>query len=555
MKLGKTLIKNTVKMSMGLAMMATSAMAAETLFSNDVFNVNETGSVGSLWAFSRGQVYSGVTLLSLEVGASGNVIVKETRNEPVADSLTAVQEGIFTDKLAEHRRTPAVIAGRLGYVLPMFEMEDEDGTRDSLGGYRVPLGFFSVTDVNEDPEPMTMPVPDAFKETESPMDYAVSGFAYDSSARNLWIARGAAGLGLYDISGSSTKSYNFALNMGTSALDSAKVNYKWNDKNPYVFGVALHPETRDLWMATSKGVWVRTKSGNLKKASSVLDTNARVTGVWIGGNPLQIVAETSEKKKGSESVKGNLWRMANGDTDFSKVNFLDTAGKAQKKDVYDDGNYTVTNVAFVGKEAFVGVMVVGGEVSGLFKLDSSGIRARKINEDGKGSWLYGYEAEAEAPGVTDRDARITSVCAFPLTKSIQGLAVSTYGNGISVSADTGKTWTPILNRAKLGGDLGTVRMVPSVIGAGDQSLVSYKVSKGSKITIDVFSYDMKHVRTVVKDAPREPDASRSTVAREDYWDGYDKHGRACTMGVYYVRVKDNHGHVGWGKVMTLGGHK
>jgi hypothetical protein len=25
------------------------------------------------------------------------------------------------------------------------------------------------------------------------------------------------------------------------------------------------------------------------------------------------------------------------------------------------------------------------------------------------------------------------------------------------------------------------------------------------------------------------------------------------MGVYYVRVKDNHDHVGWGKVMTLGG--
>jgi hypothetical protein len=25
------------------------------------------------------------------------------------------------------------------------------------------------------------------------------------------------------------------------------------------------------------------------------------------------------------------------------------------------------------------------------------------------------------------------------------------------------------------------------------------------------------------------------------------------MGIYYVRVKDNHGHVGWGKVMSLGG--
>jgi hypothetical protein len=96
-------------------------------------------------------------------------------------------------------------------------------------------------------------------------------------------------------------------------------------------------------------------------------------------------------------------------------------------------------------------------------------------------------------------------------------------------------------------------MVPSVITAGSESLVSYKVSKDSKITIEVFSYDMKKVRKIVKSAPRFADASRSTNAKEDVWDGLDDYGNPCAMGVYYVRVKDNHGHVGWGKVMTLGG--
>ena len=158
-------------------------------------------------------------------------------------------------------------------------------------------------------------------------------------------------------------------------------------------------------------------------------------------------------------------------------------------------------------------------------------------------------------GVTDRDVIICSMTSFPLTKDIMGLAVATYGNGISVSADTGKTWTPILNRAKLGGDLGTIRMVPSVITAGSESLVSYKVSKDSKITIEVFSYDMRKVRKVVKSAQRFADASRSTNAKEDVWDGLDDNGNPCAMGVYYVRVKDNHGHVGWGKVMTLGGSR
>lgn len=537
----KTLKKTCVKALMGAALLSASSMAAETLFSNDVLNVNETGSVGSLWAFSRGQVYSGVTLLKLDVGNSGNVVVSETSNGPVADSVTAVQDGIFSDVLAEHRRTPSVYAGKLGYVLPMFEMNDD-------GAYLVPRGFFSVRDVN-DPIEMPLKVPEVYEELDSAMVYSVSGFAYDSSAKNLWIARGAAGLGVYDMSGSSSKSGNFALDLNAASLDSAKVNYKWDEKkNPSIFGVAVHPETGDLWMATSKGLWIRTKAGDLKKASSVLDTSARVTGVWIGGEPLQIVAETSSMDK--ETTKGALWRLAKGASDFAKVDFLDSAEKKQKKDVYDDGDYTVTNVAFLGNTAFVGVMAVGGKVSGYFKLDSNGVRAWDMDDDGKGIWLYGYET-----GATDRDVVISSICTFPLTKNIRGLAISTYGNGVSVSADSGKSWTPILNRAKLENNLSTVRIVPSVITSGDQALVSYKVGKESKITIDVYSYDMKHVKTIVKNAPREADASRSTNPREDYWDGYDKHGRACTMGVYYIRVKDNHDHVGWGKVMTLGGHK
>jgi hypothetical protein len=268
----------------------------------------------------------------------------------------------------------------------------------------------------------------------------------------------------------------------------------------------------------------------------------------MGGEPLQIIAETSYKEK--ESVKGALWVLRQKAKDFSKVAFLDTAGKAQKKDVYDDADYTVSGVAFIGRTAFVAVGTSGGSVSGYLKLDSAGIRAWDMDEDGRNQWLYGYET-----GATDRDAIITSICSFPLKKNLTGLAIATYGNGISVSADSGKTWSTILNRAKLGGNLGSIRMVPSVITAGDQSLVSYKVGKESKITIDVFSYDMRKIRTIVKNAPRDADASRSTNPKEDFWDGKDKTGRPCTMGVYYVRVKDNHGHIGWGKVMTLGGHK
>ena len=523
-----------------------SAYAAETLFSNYTYNVNETGQVGSLWVLSRGDTYSGVTRLSFELGSSGVHVKNKSEQAQFSDDVSAVQSGLlsFNDLLAERRRTPSVYAGPLGYVLPMFGPDDDDN-------YLQPTGFLSVIgtedgDITETP----LDVPSVLADQDSGMFYAATGFAYDSSAKRMWIARGAAGLGLYDFSGKgSRKRELFALNLTTGKLDSAGSGYKWNEKvNPSVFDVKLHPGTGELWMATSKGLWKRSADGKVSRILSGIDSTARVTGLWMGGTPLQIVAETSHLEK--SSIKGALWVLREKAKAFVKVNFLDTAGKAQKKDIYDDGDYTVSGVAFIGGIAYVAVISSGGSVSGYFKLDSAGIRARQVDDEGRMSWLHGYES-----GVTDRDAIITSICTFPLTKNVTGLAVATQGNGISVSADSGAHWTVILNRTQLGGNLGSIRMVPSVITAGDQSLVSYKVGKNSKITIEVFSYDMRKVRTIVKSAPREADDSRSTVPQEDFWDGRDEAGRPCTMGVYYVRVKDNHGHVGWGKVMTLGGHK
>lgn len=529
-----------------LAIMAISAgcafAATETLFSNWAFSVAPGGSNGSLLVFSRGEMNSGFTLLNLKVSASGQVQVDKTEQEAVSDSMTAVQDGIFTDVYAEHRRIPVVAAGKLGTVFPMFGL-------DNSGNYLKPEGIFTVRSISNVPE-TPLELPSAAEDLDSAMMYAVSGFAYDSSKSILWIARGALGLTGYDISkgANNPKEFHLIFNRDEKRLDTLKLNASKNlSKFTEIFDVAFDKESETLWIATAKGLWTLDQSGKLASASKALDT-MRVTGVWIGGSPLQVIAETS--MKGKESVSGGLWRRnTNASGDFAKVAFIGIDGKAQKKDVYDNADYTVSDIAFVGKETFVAVRTVGGTESGFLRLDSLGARAYE-NDDEESAWLYGFDM-----GVTDRDVIICSMTSFPLTKDIMGLAVATYGNGISVSADTGKTWTPILNRAKLGGDLGTVRMVPSVITAGSESLVSYKVSKDSKITIEVFSYDMKKVRKIVKSAPRFADASRSTNAKEDVWDGLDDYGNPCTMGVYYVRVKDNHGHIGWGKVMTLGGSR
>ena len=532
------------KFIVGIALLLCGAGMAfaegETLFSNWTISVAPGPADGQLWVYSRGEVNQGVALLNLNLDGSGKIKAGKSQVEPVDNEFSAVHYQTYADKLAERRRFPMEVAGDLGVVLPMYGLDEEDH-------FQEPRGFFSLKEAGVIPTPLDIPT--SVESIESPMDYAIAGFAYQESRKVLYVARGRLGLVEYEISKGAGNP-----RISQKLLD--KKTHQWEmlpsaatlDFSKYldVFDLEQNPETGDLWVATSQGLWLQASAGEVVSASKALE-NERVTGVWIGGSPLQVIVETSSLNKGT--LTGGLWRKVLGSKDdFTKVVFLDSAGVTQKKDIYDNADYTVTGVAFMGDRAYVGVWVAGGSVSGYLLLDSKGVRTHGKGAESTDPWLNGFET-----GVTDRDAIITSITKFPLNAKTMGLAVATDGNGISVSADSGKTWTPVLNHAKLGGNLGSVRMVPSVIVAGGQSLVSYKVGKDSKITIEVFSYDMRRVRKIVSGAPRSADESRSTNAKEDFWDGMDDAGRPCTMGLYYVRVKDNHGHIGWGKVMSLGG--
>lgn len=528
--------------SVSVVLMACAALFAadDKLVSNFTFAVGKGPATGELWVVSRGDAGSGLTLLTLELGATG-VHATGMQQEILEKEETPVQDGVFSDVTAEHRRTAVASAGDFGWVLPRFET-------DSSGNYLSPSGFFSARAVNavdsrELGDPQLSSVDTAYSNA---MTHAVSAFAFDSSAKTLWIARGAYGLVRNNFSkgiNSSVRSF-YAVNKDKLTLDTLSYNYSVKKSvNPAVYGLARHPASGSLWLGTDGGLFEMKSSGMALSKTGVpaLDTG-RVTGVWIGGKPVQIIVETSVRP--GSSTQSHLWRSWNGGA-FNEVVFRDTAGKTQKE-IYDKADYSVSDVAFLGNRAFLSVQTIEGSLSGLLKLDSVGA----VPWENENQWLYGLDA-----GVVDRNVTVTSVCTFPLASGVTGIAVSTYGAGVSVSADSGKTWSYILNQASVGGNLGSIRMVPSVIEAGGSALVAYKVSKDSKITIEVFSYDMRKIRTIVKSAPRSASSTRSSVATEDIWDGYDEYGRAAAMGVYYVRVKDNHGHIGWGKVMTLGGGK
>lgn len=521
-----------------LFLVSWSLAAGELLVSNYSF-ATKGYSEGKLWVFSRGDANGGFSLLSFGAGAPLRVLSSDFSIFENEVEYTAVHDGILSDALAERRRVPFEEAGKLGAVLPMYGI-------DSIGMYRKPEGIISIRGIEEGGLsyiPLAMPTMSYSDTVPSLMDGAATGFAYDSTANVLWVARGTSGLLRYDISKGLGRAQETTLifNQKEKRLDTLQYAQKLRFSDfPAVFDVEIDKSSGNLWLATSSGLWVQESPSTLKFKSVKPLENLRTTGVWIGGKPLQYIVETARQKEGR--LENKLWRSLNG-TNFFEVVFRDTTGKKVEA-VYDRADYSVSDVSFIDKQAFLAVRAVGGSESGLLKLDSLGA----IPWESENQWLYGLEA-----GVVDRNTIILSVGDWVLPEGGTGLAVTTYGNGISVSADSGKTWQPVLNQAAVGKNLSSIRMVPSVMAADGESLVAYNLSKESKVTIEVFSYDMRKVRTIVKDALRPASAGRSTNAAEDLWDGRDDMGRAVTMGIYYVRVKDNHGHVGWGKVMTLGG--
>lgn len=522
------------RISIGL-LFALSTFASESLVSNFTFAVEKGPSVGSLWVLSRGDAGSGVTLVNLVPGEL-QVNAVSMQSDYFDPEKTPVQDGIFSDVTAETRRTPSLYTERLGLVLPMFGL-------DSVDSFRYPEGFFSVKTSHIIETPLEEPIVEIDSAYSFPMAKSIGAFAFDSSKSVLWISRGVLGLHSYDVSNSVTEPNNgfFVLNQKEGSLDTLSRDAKIDTSiNPSIYGLALHPETSMLWLATEKGLYCQNASRSFEKVKTL--GSSRITGVWIGGDPLQIIVESSIREE--STTRSSLWRSWRG-SDFKEVVFKDTLGKTQKN-TYDKADYSVSHVAFIGNKAFLAVQTIEGSISGLLKLDSVGA----IPWSNSKQWLYDVNA-----GVLNKNSILTSVTSFPLTDSIMGLAVSSYGSGISVSADTGRTWSFILNQTQVKDNLGSIRMIPSVIVAEGESLVAYKVGQASKITIEVFSYDMRRVRTIVKNVPRDESAVRSSKATEDFWDGLDEHGRPCAMGIYYVRVKDNHDHVGWGKVMTLGGNR
>jgi hypothetical protein len=87
-----------------------------------------------------------------------------------------------------------------------------------------------------------------------------------------------------------------------------------------------------------------------------------------------------------------------------------------------------------------------------------------------------------------------------------------------------------------------------------KAVFAYNLSRASKVTIQVFDWNMDLVKTVIKDKERpagnDRTNGRSTNATEDSWDGTNAYGKRVAVGVYYYKLTAQSGEHSFGKIIV-----
>lgn len=109
------------------------------------------------------------------------------------------------------------------------------------------------------------------------------------------------------------------------------------------------------------------------------------------------------------------------------------------------------------------------------------------------------------------------------------------------------------------GDLAQVYARPGILNnreASGRTEFVYSLAKPARVTIEIFDWNMDHVKTVVKnDGPRKAGGSGSSAApstdpNRDWWDGTNAAGRTVAPGVYYFKLTTDEGGRAYGKIVV-----
>jgi hypothetical protein len=134
-------------------------------------------------------------------------------------------------------------------------------------------------------------------------------------------------------------------------------------------------------------------------------------------------------------------------------------------------------------------------------------------------------------------------------------------NGLGRSTDEGASWqiigSPVqtlsLDSGRFLSNVGVADSVrtyaapnPFRPAAGEQTRIHYSLDQDGRITIKIYDFASRWVRTLVEEAERSGGRSHG-----ENWDGRDHEGRLVANGVYFFRIELRDGRQAFGKVVVL----
>jgi len=135
-------------------------------------------------------------------------------------------------------------------------------------------------------------------------------------------------------------------------------------------------------------------------------------------------------------------------------------------------------------------------------------------------------------------------------------------NGLGRSDDGGQSWTilsfpvktstmdthEIVGLAGLVEPNSTTYAAPNPFSPArdERARLVYSLARSAQVTIDIYDFASRHVRTLILGATREGPGNHG-----DNWDGRDDDGAIVANGVYFFRVETSAGNQAFGKVVVL----
>jgi hypothetical protein len=164
-------------------------------------------------------------------------------------------------------------------------------------------------------------------------------------------------------------------------------------------------------------------------------------------------------------------------------------------------------------------------------------------------------------GISDPE-NINDIIYLPLSDTSGNLWIAT-SEGLFLSAKEvpGKSthnFSLIKRAPVVKGALKQVYARPGILQSDEyskgQCVFVYNLSKNANVTIRVYDFNMDLVKTIIEKRPRIAGNNggplgRSTVEKEDFWDGRNRSGKMVAPGVYYFKITTDSGELAFGKII------